>query len=100
MNNSDDNKFIKTRFGNHNFSWYSFSTALLYFQKAVFREVTHGLFTFNAATFSSVYFLINFSSPLTIWSKGPIELHLKRINFPNYFRFNEVTHYYNGIKFK
>ncbi len=40
-----------------NLSRYSFSTLLL-FQKAVFCEVTpHGMFTFNATPFNSVYFL-------------------------------------------
>ncbi len=29
----------------------------LSFEKAVFREVTHDLFTFNAAPFNSMYFL-------------------------------------------
>ncbi len=56
MNNWDDNKFIKRRFGNHNFLGYSFST-LLSVGKAVFRKVTHGLFTFNAAPFNSPHSL-------------------------------------------
>ncbi len=59
MNNSDDNKFVKPIFGNHNFSKYSFSafSTLLSLGKAVFHEVTRALFTFNAAPFNSVYFL-------------------------------------------
>ncbi len=56
MNNLDDNKFIKTRFGNHKFLSYSFSTSLS-FRKAVFHKVTQDLFTFNAAPFNYMYFL-------------------------------------------
>ncbi len=48
-----------------------FSIFYLYlsFGKAVFREVTHGLFTFNAAPFNFMYFL----SLLTVY-----ELHVRR----------------------
>ncbi len=38
-------------------SRYSFSTIYISFWNAVFCEVTHGMFTFNAAPFNSVYFL-------------------------------------------